>query len=80
MRGARQIGAMLFLPAVARHVFSSQRCFMRIMQPAMPFRRHFGRLGEPFKNNPAFRANIFGNGAFRVIAIAENVLADEFPL
>src|SRR5215218_2791434 len=54
MVGARMVGLVILLPRLARQATGGRRCIGRVMQPAMPIRRHARSFSHTVINDPAF--------------------------
>src|SRR5262249_19556448 len=83
VRRTGEIGPMGLLPGVWLGRIQWRRHVLRMVQPAMPRRRHFGGLGEPVIDHPPAlesenRIDLAATGA--VIAIAKLVRADELAV
>src|SRR5690606_35134496 len=76
-RRARHVRQMILLPRLTRQRTLGRSLVIGVAQPALPLRRHLGRLGIAVIDDPAALAAVIADGvAGFVVAVAELVRAD----
>src|SRR5690349_8507715 len=76
--GTSEIGQMFFLPRLARRSAGGWRFGKRVMEPAMPFGRNAGGLGDAVVHHPALAPHSRDDALVLKVAVAFGIRADQF--